>query len=558
VSRTARQTCFAGISLALGITLLYLHPADEYFFGDSISALLSRSLTFSAALRDMFRLSGTHWYRPLANGMMEYPLWEMWGLNFAPYHYFAMFLHWSVCAGLFLALRRYLDDVFAAWVGAAFFAFHPIQFYATYDICFIQEPIGVGLTLLAVACFYGYVRNRSKSALALGSVSFVVAILTREIAVMTAPLLLILLWPSVFQKRAIIAVGATGASAAAFTYVYLFVMHPLRYQPAGYTSDWHISNMAANLWLEFRWSFGIGVGPETAGWQSPDTIKVLLWICLVGTVAGALVFRQSAAWRGVAWFCVSSIPALSTHRLLPHHLYLPLMGIALWLAAILAAWRARPRVYVATAALTCIFLTAAIGARFDAVNSWVGHSSWETRLPVLYSKSVLRGMPQWRGVWIVVADGDPSFSWIYGRMFELMGNPNLETRMMKKRPESAPQGIHVLEYRNSMLWPLVLPATNVPAPAAVDLSIEPWQVRPGTSYRVRIPQLAGKSIDLKYSYNEHAPLVAYDFVRLSDAGTADVFTPRDTPWGRIDIIGVRPAGAIDWTLVHLRLEVLRD
>src|SRR5207244_2034667 len=146
-----------------------------------------------------------------------------------------------------------------------------------------------------------------------------------------------------------------------------------------------------------------------------------------------------------------------------------------------------------------------ISARFDSVTSWVGKSSWETRLPVLYEKSVLRGMPGWRGVWIVAPDNDPSFSWIYGEMLRLMGNESMETRLMKERPASAPAGIHVLEYRNSMLTPLAIPATNIAAPASVSISVVPLQVHPGASYRIRIPELAGRSIDLLYTYNEHLP-----------------------------------------------------
>jgi hypothetical protein len=44
---------------------------------------------------------------------------------------------------------------------------------------------------------------------------------------------------------------------------------------------------------------------------------------------------------------------------------------------------------------------------------------------------------------------------------------------------------------------------------------------------------------LRYSYNDHLPAVAYEFAQLSADGTARVFTPRDTPWGAVEILGVR-------------------
>src|ERR1039458_1334216 len=74
ITPNARQTALAGLTLALGILILYLHPADQYFFGDSISTLLTRSLTWRSAFLDFFRLGGTHWYRPLTNGFMQFLL----------------------------------------------------------------------------------------------------------------------------------------------------------------------------------------------------------------------------------------------------------------------------------------------------------------------------------------------------------------------------------------------------------------------------------------------------------------------------------------------------
>ncbi len=555
-----RETLLAGATLGLGIVALFLHPADQYFFGDSISTILSRSLNWGAAIRDMARLGGTHWYRPLANGFIQFLLWPLWGLEFAPYHYLAMVMHWAVSFGLFLALRRYLDAFVPALAAAAFYAWHPVAFYASYDICFYQEPMGIGFTFGGVAFFYWYVTRGSKSALALGILSYILAMLTREISVMVPPLLVILLWPRIWTRRAIAVIAATGVTAVAYTATYLFIMHPQLHQPGGYASDWSVPNLAANLWTALRWAFAIPAGRQTSGWQSPGLVQALLWgVLIASTIAAtALVSKRPAAWKGLACFCVSAIPALSTHNLLPHHLYLPLMGVALWLGALLTAMpRMIPSAIPVALLLSCVVATSAISARFDSVISWVGITSWETRLPALYAKSALRDLPKWRGVWIVAVDSDPSFSWIYGEMLRLMGTEPLETRLLKARPETAPAGIKVFEYRNAMLTPLEIPATNVAAPRAT-LRITPLDVHPGTKYRVTVPELAGRSIDLRYSYNEHLEKVAYGFTTLDASGSADIFTPPDTPWGWVDITGVRPSGAIDWSPVRVRVVVLRN
>jgi hypothetical protein len=579
ITPNARQTALAGLTLALGILILYLHPADQYFFGDSISTLLTRSLTWRSAFLDFFRLGGTHWYRPLTNGFMQFLLWPLFGMNFAAYHLLAMFLHWCVCLGLYLSLRIYLEDTFAAWVGAAFYAFHPIQFYSTYDVCFYQEPLGAGLILGAVALLYWYVQRGQKRFLAAGIVLLLVALGAREVAVFTPALLLILIWPPSNLRRAATAVGVSGVIGGVFTGVYLFVMHPLRYQPEGYSSDWSPKHLAANFWTCVRWAFGIATGPETDGWKSPVIVQGCLWLFLIAAVFGSVWFcRRPVIWKGPAFFCVAALAALSTHRLWPHHLYLPLMGVALWIGSVMASWRqsgvgfrlARPAVAVL---LSCIFVTSAIGARFDSVNSWVGLNSWETRLPVLYSKALFRDLPQWRGVWIVVKNGDPSFSWLYGGLFRLMAadiqaksasrfagdhESDLETRLMPERPSTVPRGIHVFEYRDSMLWPLAIPESDVQPIRATDVRVTPASIHPGTSYTIAVPALAGRTIDLRYSYNDHLPAVAYAFAQLAADGTATVFTPRDTPWGTVEILGVRPSGAAEWSPVSVRVEVLRD
>jgi hypothetical protein len=559
---------FAGFALALGIVILFLHPADQYFFNDSLSTLVSRSLTWHTAFLDFFRLGGARWYRPLANGFVQFLVWPLFGMNFAAYHVLAMLLHWVVCLELYLILKVFVEDSFAAWVGAAFYAFHPIQFYATYDTSFYQEPLSGGLVLAALASLYAYVRHGRPRWLAAGSLFFLLALTTREVAVFTPALLAMLVWPPFHFRRATIAVGITGAIGAAFAAVYLWILHPLRYQPQAYLPDWSPAHLAGNLWTCIQWSFAIPAGSQTVGWKSPVIVQGFLWLSLIGAIGGIIVFakRQAAVWKGPACFCLAVSAALSTHRLWPHHLYLPLMGVALWIAGILACWRqsaggvrlARP---VATALLSCVLVTSAIGARYDSVNSWVGLCSQETRLPALYSRALFRDLPQWRGVWIVATTGDPNWVWLYGRLFNLMAGdaePRFESRVLAGRPAAAPQGIRVFEYRDSMLWPLAIPASNVASMRAADVRLTPSRVHPGTSYTIAVPALAGRTIDLRYSYNDHLPVVAYEFVQLAADGTAKVFTPRDTAWGVVEVLGVRPSGAAEWSPVSVRVEVLRD
>ncbi len=563
----AKQNALAAATLALGITILFLHPADQYFFGDSVSTLETRSQTWRAALHDFVRLGGSHWYRPF-DGFLPSLAWSLFGMNFAAYHALAMLLHFGLCFGLYLALKAYVKDAFAAWVGAACYAFHPIQFYATYDACFYQEPQAAALILGALASLYAYVLHGSKRWLAAGTVLFLLSVTSRELAVFTPALLLIVMWPPANLRRGAIAVGISGTIGAAFVAAYVWIIHPIRYQPQVYASDWSPVHMAGNLWTGIRWAFALAAGVGTEGWKAPAIVQACLWMAMIVAIAGIALFakRQPAVWKGPVFFGISMTAALLTHVLRPHHLYVPLMGIALCIAGIFSClrqpatgWRlARP---AATVLLSCVFVTAAISARYDSVVSWVGAGSWETRLPALYSQALFRDLPQWRGVWIVVKTGEPTWSWLYGHLFSVMAGDaeaQVEGRLMSTRPAAAPRGIHVFEYRDSILYALAIPESTVSSVPVSDLRVTPDRVHPGTSYTVTAPALAGRTIDLRYSYNDHLPAFAYEFAHLDANGSAQVFTPRDTPWGVVEISGVRPSGAAEWSPVNVRVEVLRD
>src|ERR1051326_969298 len=169
--------------VVFAILALFLEPA-QFFFGDSIAVLWGRPHSIGSLLKDFARLDAGHWYRPLSNSLPPFVLWPLFGMNFRPYHLLAIALHSLFSIGLFVIFRRILRDDWAAFVGGAFFAFHPIQFYATYGIAFYQEPITAALMLGSLTLLCEYIERPRAKVLITGLLVFLAALTSKETAVM--------------------------------------------------------------------------------------------------------------------------------------------------------------------------------------------------------------------------------------------------------------------------------------------------------------------------------------------------------------------------------------
>jgi hypothetical protein len=92
----------------------------------------------------------------------------------------------------------------------------------------------------------------------------------------------------------------------------------------------------------------------------------------------------------------------------------------------------------------------------------------------------------------------------------------------------------------------------------------PEQVRPGESYQLEVPglagqfpALAGQYVDLLYSINGGPPIEAPRFRRLDARGRATVAVPRNFQPLTIDVRGVRRSGDALWLAAAGRIEVMR-
>src|SRR5579871_3292835 len=93
----------------------------------------------------------------------------------------------------------------------------------------------------------------------------------------------------------------------------------------------------------------------------------------------------------------------------------------------------------------------------------------------------------------------------------------------------------------------------------VDVRFTPGTVRPGASYVLEVPALAGEMVDLLYSMNGGEPGEALRFRRLDSDGRVTVNLSKDfTPVpATLEVVGVRKSGDALWLAAKAKIEVVK-
>jgi hypothetical protein len=146
----------------------------------------------------------------------------------------------------------------------------------------------------------------------------------------------------------------------------------------------------------------------------------------------------------------------------------------------------------------------------------------------------------------------------------MIGNDELETRIVDSEPDKLPDGFYVVKYSGNSLHQIsngTLKEHDVSASQntlnAVTFRLTTKRVRAGVdSFCVEVPFFAGESIDVKYQYNERPASIAYSFVQLDDKGRGCINVDAAVPWGDIQVVGVRSSGSLRWHSTNAEIEVL--
>jgi hypothetical protein len=310
-----------------------------------------------------------------------------------PYQACALLLHIVVSLVVYRAFARILEDRQAAFVGAFFFALHPINFYTTYDNGFSADTTVALFYVLSAWCFF---TRRFALAAVLGTL----ALFSKEAAV-TLPLMLlaaVFVFPE-FRR------GWRGwvkrwAPIGAVWLAYLALYAPALSWAGGRVTaaarpDYALSGLELprGVLRFLLWSFQISSGKSTENWYSRPA---LLWLsAAIGLLLAlfaliALAKGNLGVRAGLLWFFIAALPMAALAKKPPHHLYLPLIGLALVVGELFAylGQRLRRPAVVILAGAVCLghAWLSYVNVENDSRLSWVGGSALTGKNAVLFLK----------------------------------------------------------------------------------------------------------------------------------------------------------------------------
>jgi hypothetical protein len=420
----------------------------NYFFGDSTAQLLVRPRSVWGAFRSFFSVS--EWYRPFSHSLLAYLLFPLFGNHHLPYQACALLLHIVVALVVYRVFVRILEDRQAAFVGAFFFALHPINFYTTYDNGFFADTTVALFYVLSAWCFF---TRRSAPAAVLGAL----ALFSKEAAV-TLPLMLLaaILAFREFRSdwrgwvRRWTPMGAVWLAYLAL-YARTFSWGGGRVTAEGrpdYPSS--VSGLPRGVLRFLLWSFQIPFGESAGSWYSrPAVLWLLAGIGLLVALFALIALAKGnlGVRAGLLWFFIAVLPMAALAKEFPHHLYLPLIGLALVIGELFAYLGRRlpgPAVVLLAGAVCLGHASLSyINVENDSRLSWVGGSALTAHNAVLFLNGRAGNMNDRSTIYVVnETPDDLRFSYLKGDLFRFSTGLNgLRVRIVQ-RPGQVP-------------WPLI-------------------------------------------------------------------------------------------------------
>ncbi|MBN3038159.1 MAG: tetratricopeptide repeat protein [Candidatus Omnitrophica bacterium] len=289
--------------------------------------------------------SESSFYRPVQ--MLSYFLGHcLWGLDVRGYHLTNIMLHILVALALFWFLALLFDDWLLSFLAGVLFIAHPIHTEAVAYISGRADPLAALFILLCFIFYIRYERNQNKLSYALILVSYIMALLSRENALIL-PLLLIIYHIS-FQKK-IKRITFLPISGVAFAYI-LFRFTALRFMLShlSYKTTFvqripgvfiAISTYIKLLILPFDLHMIYGKGPFSI--TDPRAIGGIFIVFLLLYLAWRKRKEDRIVFFSICWFFIALIPVSNLYPInaymAEHWLYLPSMGFFLSLAYILSS-----------------------------------------------------------------------------------------------------------------------------------------------------------------------------------------------------------------------------
>ena len=262
------------------------------------------------------------------------------------YHVLNLILHLAAVFAVFLLsdyfIQRYGGPWWSAFLPALLFALNPVQ---TNAVSYVIARSAILCTLFYVLSFYFYLRFREGdrgSMLAVSSVCFVLALLSKEIAV-TLPAIL-LLYELLISKKAgakrFILPGVFFAAAGGYAGARLLVLSDIGNKgPLLNTSGrllavpWLVVNYLKKLVFPVNLNF-FPVTPKVEGFLTHDFLFPLVILVAGAAIIILLSRRRNVTIFFVLWFIVAFMPELLLNlreQMVEYRLYLPSVGPAILL-----------------------------------------------------------------------------------------------------------------------------------------------------------------------------------------------------------------------------------
>ncbi len=286
---------------------------------------------------------------------------RLWGLNPAGYHFTNLLLHGATAALLFRWLLALVNRFWPALIGALVFAAHPLNCEAVVEVGYREDLLATFFLLAGLnAALHFKPQERGgcwwPAALTVGALFLSIASKESGIA---GPAVLASYW-FIFRRTEnwkpwLILIAATGLAAGAFLAA-RFALEPKNSRIFIESPSWLADNWADLFLIQIRiwaaeflrivWPAGLCADYNGYSIRNFGFLGSLLGVMVFGGVQVVAGWRNRLVVLGIAVFWFSLLPVsnfMPIYRpMADRFLYMPLIGVALMLAALISQIRAKP------------------------------------------------------------------------------------------------------------------------------------------------------------------------------------------------------------------------
>lgn len=308
-----------------------------------------------------FTETSTYYWHPLAY-ISHMADCQFFGLNAGPHHLINVFLH---VVNVLLVFSLLLAGTKAFWrsaVVAALFAFHPLNVETVAWVVERKSLLCTLFTLLTFAAYAKYVQNPSIKRYAVTTAVFLLALMSKPMAV-TVPVLLLILdyWPLkrsttlpklVLEKIPLFAVSAVCSALTFLGQRAAGAMASTSTFPIGMRIEQAFVSYVTYL-LKLFWPANLAVFyPYVPHWPPVWEIAIALCLLTLITVAAVKFRRRRYVLAGWLFFIVAIFPVIGVVQvggivIADRFTYVPAIGVFIAVVWICGDWFEAARVPVA-------------------------------------------------------------------------------------------------------------------------------------------------------------------------------------------------------------------